>query len=146
MKEIKLTKGLYAKVDDNLFEELNKKKWLATNGGYAARSSKTYFMHRFIINAPDDMEVDHIDGDKLNNQLKNLRICTKSQNQSNSARRIDSTSGYKGVCKNHKKWQAYIQHGNKRIYLGTWNTPEDAARAYDKAAKKLNGNFSRTNF
>jgi len=93
-------------------------------------------------------EVDHEDRNYLNNQRSNLRLATKSQNQANSNLRIDSTSGYKGVTWHVRimRWQAKIQVRKTRIFLGYFKTPEEAARAYDKAAKRYFGEFANLNF
>jgi hypothetical protein len=102
------------------------------------------------------MEVDHIDNNKLNNQKSNLRLATHHQNQFNSNLQRNNTSGYIGVVyhKNYKKnkiskmshWHARIKFNSKHISLGYYQTPEEAAKAYDKKAKELFGEFAKTNF
>jgi len=156
MKEIQLTQGQVAKVSDDWYEELNKFKWYAvynagTKSFYAARTTyngkkKKISMHRIIANTPDGMECDHIDHDTLNNLLENLRNCTKAQNQHNSKKRIDTTSGYKSVSASGKKWRVRIQFDGKRLHLGSYPTPKEAAQAYDEAAKELHGEFANLNF
>ena len=88
--------------------------------------------------------VDHIDGDKTNNRIENLRLATRSQNGSNRPKQKDNTSGYKGVSwsKQYKKWVAQIMKNNKLIYLGLFATPELASQAYNAAAEKLQGEFA----
>jgi hypothetical protein len=156
MKKIELTQGEFALVDDEDFEELNKHKWHAHKEGgifYAVRrvpcSSKgsKVRMHRQIMRVSYGIILDHIDGNGLNNQKSNLRICTTSQNQMNSSKRKDNTSGFKGVRwhKKTKKWEARIWVNNKWKYLGHHVTPEVAACAYNEAAKKYYGEFANLN-
>jgi hypothetical protein len=153
MKEIPLTQGKVALVDDGEFEELNKYKWHVLWNGYsfyAVRSvgKKTISMHRQIMGTPKGMDTDHRDMNTLNNQRFNLRICTGSQNMYNSGKRKNNTSGYKGVTFNKKKrkFQAQIRVPGKRFYLGLFTTPIKAAIAYDIAAKRLHGVFAQLNF
>jgi len=158
-KEIPLTQGQVALVDDDRFEELNQYGWFAhyyrnTKSFYAQRhlptllgKRKIILMHRVIMNAPEGMLVDHKDRNTLNNQVHNLRICTNSQNASNSGKQSDNTSGYKGVTKpKWGGWRAAIKVNGKTIYLKKWKTKEEAARAYDEAAKKYHGEFASLNF
>lgn len=162
MKQITLTQGKVALVDNADFEHFNQWKWQArkkpNNKWYAVRSEgypkqkqKTVFMHREILNAPEGMEPDHINGDGLDNRRENLRISTHTQNIWNSRKRRDNSSGYKGVTRYNKKgvkkrWVARIQYDKRRIYLGSYERRESAARAYDAAAKRLYGKFANLNF
>jgi hypothetical protein len=158
MKEIALTQGKFALVDDEDFDFLNQWKWCAVKARhtfYAVRSMPginrkqiNVFMHRQILNITDSkIQGDHLDGDGLNNQRKNLRACTKDENNRN--KRIDrrSTTGYKGVVKIKKNgyYRASIMNNKKRKHLGIFKTPESAALAYDEAAKKYYGEFARLN-
>lgn len=141
MKKIKLSQGKYTLVDDEDFDELSKHKWSAKNNGggrfYAYRkengraTDKTIYMHRFITNAPKCMEVDHIDGDGLNNQRKNLRVCTKSKNQRNRKLhrngRLFGAIYYKHLIKN--PWVAQINLNGKQTQLGYYKTEEFAHEA-----------------
>ncbi|EMH4108092.1 HNH endonuclease [Serratia marcescens] len=92
--------------------------------------------------------IDHIDGDKTNNRIDNLRLCTHNQNQHNQGIRKNNKSGFKGVSwmKSLRKWQAQICCNSKVKHLGFYDEKEDAARAYDKAAIEFHGEFAWTNF
>ena len=143
--EAKLTKSQMLK-----YKELFPDHYIAPSG--------CIMMHKFIMNAPKGMCVDHINHDGLDNRRENLRICTYSQNSQNKRRRVNSRSGYKGVYqipekyKVRKRFQAYIGDPNtpatnkRNIRLGTYLTAEEAARVYDKKAKELFGEFAELNF
>jgi hypothetical protein len=168
MKKIKLTQDKEAIVDDDDYGVLMEHKWCAhkqVNGKfYVARSSprdsngkqKTIRMHRQITNAPKGMYVDHINGNPLDNRKENLRICTNQQNGMNRGKQNNNTSGYKGVRYVKKKknmineyskpWGAEIMHNQKRVFFGYYKTKEEAARAYDKKAIELFGEFAYLNF
>jgi hypothetical protein len=147
MQKIKLSKNKYALVDDADFTWLNQWKWSLTSHSYASRiaDGKQIYMHRLITNAPKGMEVDHINGDSLNNCQANLRICTKAQNAFNQKPRRGS-SPYKGVSRFRNKWQAHIRVAKDNIYVGLFNTQKEAALAYDMVAKQAHGSFARLNF
>lgn len=109
-------------------------------------------MHRLIMNTPDGMDTDHINRDKLDNRRENLRVCTTSQNTANSKKQSVNTSGFKGVFSiegakgNAKKWKSKIEVKGSSIYLGSFNTAQEAAKAYDNAAVKYFGEFAKLNF
>lgn len=105
-------------------------------------------MHRVIANTPAGVFTDHVDGDTLNNQCSNLRDATNAQNLQNRGKQQNNTSGYKGVSwhKGHGAFGATIGDDNNLRHLGYFATAEDAARAYDKAARELHGEFAITNF
>ena len=156
MKEIKLTQGKVALVDDELFEELNKYIWFAakdvsvTTAKYYARCNhqgKKIKMHRLIMGVSDPkIKTDHKDGDGLNNQKENLRLCSDLENGRNKKIPSSNTSGYKGVHQTRKgKWVARIGIDYKKIHLGVFDNPVDAAIAYDKKAKELFGDFAKLN-
>jgi hypothetical protein len=156
MKRIKLTQGKFAFVDDSNFKELNKYKWYYSYYGYAVRARsrrlnvegkrKFIRMHREIMRCPKGKEVDHIDGNKLNNQKYNLRICTSSQNRMNKGKHFDNTSGYKGVSFVRGKIISKIMVEGKIKYLGTFPDVISAAKAYDSGALKYHGKFANLNF
>lgn len=105
-------------------------------------------MHRFILDAPHGMEVDHKNGDGLDCRRENMRLATRKQNAFNRKRPSVNTSGFKGVTlvKPTGKWLAQIEVGGKNMHLGTYESKIEAARAYDKAAIKYHGEFARLNF
>lgn len=154
MKVILIGSGFYAKVDDVDFPKLSALPWFsqrATNGVvYAAlklpKKPKTY-MHRIISGAKKGEWVDHRDRNGLNNQKSNLRICSASQNIAGKRMSRNNTSGFKGVgfCKKSGRWHAYIKKNRKFIFLGSFTNPLAAAKSYDAAAIRLNGQFARTN-
>jgi hypothetical protein len=106
-------------------------------------------MHRQILNAPDSLIVDHINGNGLDNRKANIRTATYTQNSCNRKKaNKDTWSQYKGVTFNakRKKWKARIQVHGRKIYLGSFNAETNAAKAYDKAAKKYHKEFAALNF
>jgi len=151
MKEIQLTQGKVALVDNEDFEWLSAWKWRYSNG-YAVRTGsrllggKTIYMHREIMKTPADMFCDHKNiKQTLDNQKSNLRNCTPSQNNANTNHRV-SASGYKGVHRNGKNWCAQLYKDKKKVLCKTFKTPEEAAKEYDKAAKEHFGEFAVLNF
>jgi hypothetical protein len=149
MKEIKLSQNKVALIDEDMFEYLSQWKWYC-NRGYAVRhvyrdgKRILLMMHRVVAQVPEDMETDHINLNKLDNQRHNLRSCNSAQNQANKPISKVNTSGYKGVYwhKPTQRWRACIRFHRKRIYLGLFIDIEDAARAYNEKAKELYGEFA----
>lgn len=155
MKQIPLTRGLVALVDDADYEDVSRFKWHADRKGYARTSIPhpdapgkilNIAMHRHLLglSGKDFYLVDHVDGNKSNNQRANLRLADKCQNQHNQGANRRNTSGFKGVSwhTRDEKWQASIKLNGKRTHLGNFDTPEAAHEAYKEAAIKLHGAFA----
>jgi len=157
MKEIQLTHGKVALVDDDVYEYLNQFKWYANNFNgkfYAVRSfmiakgnQSIVLMHREIMNPKKGFVIDHVDGNTLNNLKDNLRICTHGENLRNQKLSISNKTGYKGVyfSKERNKWCALIQVYKVKYHLGSFINLKDAARAYNEAAIKYHGEFAKLN-
>lgn len=150
MKEILLTQGQIALVDDSDFELVSRHNWFAHcshRNVYAethtiGNNSKVFAMHSLILGFPA-WQIDHKDGNGLNNTRENLRPTNHRMNQGNARRRTDNTSGVKGVSRSGSKWQVQIRIGGKVKYIGRFDRIEDAARAYADAAHKLYGSHAR---
>jgi hypothetical protein len=164
MKEIHITRGATTLVDDEDYETLNKYKWYRIigygNHQYSARYLKTHssrkqsreliYMHRVIMgNPPMNKDIDHMDGNGLNNQKNNLRVATRSQNQANRGKPKNNTSGYKGVVierrKCRRKYLAIIKIDGRTKYLGCFYSAKEAGIAYNKAAINIFGEFAKLN-
>jgi hypothetical protein len=164
MKQIELSqqgknRGKYfALVSDEDFSYLNKLRWsiIKIHGIYYAvnRSNidgiwERIFMHRMVMNFPKKMQIDHKNGDGLDNRKENLRLCTNRQNCQNSRKsRKPTTSIYKGVCwdKRFRKWRSDISLNGKRIHLGLFDNETDAAHQYDFHAIFFFRGFENLNF
>lgn len=154
VKEVPLSRGLVALVDDDDYERVMKYKW-CMGSRYPMRSVwvksekqyKTVLLHRFILNLKQGEMCDHINRITTDARKCNLRVATNSQNQMNSPKCSGYSSRFKGVTwrKKKRKWEAGIMYNNKTIYLGYFKIEEDAARAYDKKAKELFGEYARLN-
>lgn len=154
MKEILLSRGEKTIVDDADFAYLSQWKWSLfkwskSNTYYAGRrcDRKIIYMHIQLMNYPQNITVDHNDGNGLNDQRSNLRLATQSQQKMNTTKNSRNTSGFKGVCwdKTHNKWRVRIGVNGKKINVGRFDNPIDAARAYDEAAIKYFGEFAKLN-
>ncbi len=159
MKEIKLTHGYVAIVDDEDYEKLNKHKWHVNKYGdkyYASRTERVGLnkrkhikMHRQILGISDSkMFCDHRNGNGLDNRRENLRQCTQAENTMNKRIAKNNTTGFKGVGLNKKtgKFKASIRLKRKLYHIGTYDTAIDAAMAYDNLAIKMYGEFACLNF
>lgn len=148
MKLLRLTKGKFSEVDDDLFEELSKWKWSTHSCGYACRNEKgkLILLHRQIMHFHANKVVDHINGDKLDNRSENLRVCAMSQNASNGKSHKDSTSIYKGVsyCAN-KRWLSQLYVNGKTVFQKYFSEEIEAAEAYNQNAVKYFGEYARVN-
>lgn len=159
MKQIPLSKGHVAFVDAADYPQVSQYKWSYDKNGYAVRvlrlptgKRKKIMLHRWILNAPNGTLVDHRDGNPLNNTRDNLRLCTHSQNSANRRKSPPRTgkfaSRYRGAYKAHNSqyWSAGICYRGQRIYIGSFATEDEAARAYDRKAVELFGEFAVLNF
>jgi hypothetical protein len=152
--ELSLTQGQVAYIDDEDYERCKNNKWhaflSATGRFYAARTvhDRKQYLHHFLLGYLNGLEIDHIDGNPLNNRKANLRFVTHQQNHMNRLPRRNTTSKYKGVHfhKKSNRWRAAIKKDGKYIEIGTFKKEDDAARCYDLVAKKLFGEFCRLNF
>lgn len=122
---------------------------------YAVRCTSKYsigprsiILHRLLLNAPSGLEIDHVNGDTLDNRRCNLRLATHSQNLANQKFSSANTSGFRGVSWDRAsgKWLAQTRQHTKTIFIGRFLDPIEAARAYDQKARELFGEFARTNF
>ena len=157
---VPLSKGKVALIDQEDAPLITAYWWhavLVPSGKiYAARhfilgddkTTLAVLMHRLIMEAPHGMQVDHIDGDGLNNRRENLRLATPSQNRCWKPALSSNKSGYKGVSwdKARGKWTAHVCISGKQKNIGRYDTAEEAARAYDDAATGLHGAFVWRNF
>lgn len=157
MREIPLTQNKVAIVDDVDFNLVCQFKWHVHWDGYHFYARRhtgrcdgkdpIITLHSFLVNPPPGFKVDHKDGDGLNNQRGNLRICTHAQNMRNRKPPV-SASLYKGLSwnKSYDRWRVRITVEGKCIFLGCFIDEKEAALAYDKAATQLHGEFARLNF
>lgn len=149
---IRLTKGAVAHVDDADYAMLTAMgNWCLSNKGYAIHYTRSHgrrrvlYMHRIIMDAPPHLQVDHINRDRLDNRRDNLRFATRSQNQANKGRPSNNSSAYKGVSWNKGRWEARIRYNRRRINLGRYDSPYEAALVYDAASRLLYHEFAGTN-
>ena len=159
MKKISLPKNKFALVDDEDYSFLMQWRWFYHPSGSVMRlkviqsnprKRKIFRMHREILNPPKNRSVDHIDGNSLNNQKYNLRVCKHGENLRNQKKQKNTSSKYKGVCwfKRDSKWVSKIKVNQKTINLGRFDADKEieAAKAYDAAALKHFGEFANLNF
>ena len=161
MKYIPLTQGYRAIVNNRDYAKVAGFKWYANvkkNTVYACRRRRQFEegtfqadvkLHRFIMGVTDDLQVDHINGNGLDNRRANLRICTVQQNGFNSKLKGNKT-GFKGVSylpniRGSKHYRAQIMLNRKYIYLGYYRTPYEAAKAYNQKAREIFGDFANLN-
>jgi hypothetical protein len=158
MKYLELTKNKKTLVDDNDFDFLNQWSWYwvgkrGSKYGYAERTQRirgrqTHIkLHRLLANAKKGEQVDHINGDSLDNRRENLRLCSQSQNNANRKILTTNKSGYRGVSwSNHaKKWRTVFKVNSEQRHLGYFDNIRDAAKAYNLEAKKYFGDFANLN-
>jgi hypothetical protein len=156
MREIELTQGYKTIVSDEDYEELSKHNWylaFSRAGVPRAKRGSNIYMARVLMNAPDHLQVDHINRKPLDNRRENLRLCTSSQNGHNRRKqRKGASSIYKGVSFHRRERKYYSRIGYTafgqwtRATLGTFTTEREAAETYDKAARLIFGEFAALNF
>lgn len=160
--DIPLTQGLLARIDADDFALVSRFKWHAAKNGHgmpyacaclgkaqAVEMGKRHIkMHRLLLGFPPG-EIDHIDGDTLNNCRSNLRSATHTQNQANTSKRnaIAKTSRFKGVSwhRGSRQWQVFMKIDGRNAYLGAFKSEVEAAEHYDSIARKRFGKFARPN-
>jgi hypothetical protein len=154
-------KGKFALVDDEDYDLVSQFKWYVpqhprdyarTNSKKATRYCKSFSrygaeMHHLVLKYRGSMQIDHIDGDSLNNQKSNLRFCNRFQNQGNSKLHIKNKSGYRGVCwhKENQQWRASIGGGKHMVCIGYFDDLICAVVAYDQHAIERYREFARPN-
>lgn len=153
MKMIPVSGGrAFTMVDDDVFDALSMYRWArsGTKGRYVARrvARKTVYLHRIIMDAPPGIEVDHINRNPLDNRRENLRLCTHQQNGANiPSKRVKAPFRGLLLCKGtNGGWYVHLKCSGKRIYVGLFADPIEAARAYDREAVRLFGEFATLNF
>jgi len=160
MKVLLLTKGMTASVDDADFPEVSrfswqaqriKKGWVVKRGIWdpVRKNNRNESLGVFLLRPPPGMRVDHRDGNPFNNQRSNLRVCTKTENDRAFRNKAEGkTSRFRGVCwhAQRNRWRASIETAGHNYHLGVFFREEDAAHAYDTAARKHFGQFAHLNF
>lgn len=163
MKIIVLTQNKFSLVDDEDVEKLNKYKWSVHTDGYAVRGilDKDYYyknnrkkkiltiyMHRFVMNTPKNMEIDHINGNRLDNRKSNLRIVTRFQNKMNHRLYKNNTSGYSGVVwdKQRQSWKATISSNNEILFQKLFKDKQDAINKRQQLEIEYFGDFRNKNY
>ena len=132
-------------VSDKDFKKIKTFKWYINKMGYVANDSKPRkLMHRFIMDFPKS-NIDHKNGNKLDNRRSNLRLCNQSENTANATKRKTNTSGYKGVSwdKKAKKWSVFTTKNYKHIFGGYFDDIELAAKRYKELAHQVHGKFTK---
>jgi len=160
--KIERLKALFYYKDGKLYNRVSRGSAIKdSEAGYIAEDGyrrvrvdgKYLYVHRLVWflltlkEVPEDLFIDHIDGNRLNNNINNLRLATALENQYNKARQSNGTSQYKGVWYDKAKdcWKASIRFKDKRHYIGQFETELDAALAYDEYAKRIQGEFAKPN-
>lgn len=151
--------GKFTKVSPEDYERVSQYRWHVNSRGYVRTTlprkrgerQRQILLHRLVLyvdSAPRTIQVDHEKGDPLDNRRNKLRLCTNTQNGCNTSPRLDSVSSLKGVSLHARsgKWHARITVSGVGRYLGSFDSKETAARAYDACARFYHGEFARTNF
>lgn len=133
-------------INTNQLENVKSYKWYLNSSGYAETNlgdNKKITLHRFLMNPPDDIEVDHKNRRRLDCRLSNLRLCTKTENNRNVSVKKHSKSQIRGIYQDsYNKWIAYININKKKIHLGYFENLEDAIKAREEAELKYYGEFA----
>jgi hypothetical protein len=159
MKVVNLTKGRLAYVDDKDYEAVSEFSWQAQKikTGWVVKrgvwdpdrgNNRSQSLGVFLLRPPPGLRVDHRDGDPFNNQRANLRLCTKTENDRAFRRKaVGKSSRFRGVSwwAQRAKWRSVLETNGRQFHLGTFDREEDAARAYDAAAKQHFGEFAHLN-
>lgn len=152
MRKIPLTQGRFALIDNEDYEKISQYKWFYHDYACRKQNKQLVMMHRFLIGIiPDNKEIDHINGDKLDNRRCNLRLATHSENQANKKIGINNISGFKGVSVTFRKYKgtiykyyvAQISKDSKIRNLGTFKYINKAIEKYNKEAIKLFGEYAK---
>ena len=155
--DVPLTRGMVAKIDRQDMLIVGRWKWMLNQVGagaeYAARGGRRLdgkrgmiFMHRWIMQPPPGMVVDHINHDTLDNRRANLRVCTRQQNSANRRTVTTSAAGFRGVRRCGARWTAGIKISYRYTHIGMFDDAVSAAHAYDRAAREAFGAFATLNF
>jgi hypothetical protein len=150
---LRLVDGSFTTVDPELFDDLRRRSWRVAGDGYVACGPGTQYLHRIVWlhlrgAIPERHQIHHIDGDSRNNRLSNL-VCLSAGEHArleNLRRATSNPAGYRGITAAGTRWLAQIKNHGKLIRLGVFDLPEDAARAYDTAARSHFGSLARLNF
>lgn len=153
MREIPLSRGMVALVDNEDYEWLSQWKWQAKRSppnhwsAYGRVNGVPTFMHRLLIHVPDGMMVDHINRNSLDNRKENLRVANAQENARNRSRQSNNSSGFTGVYYNKKlnKWQVQIKVNGRHIHLGVYSELSDAVFVRKSKEKELFGEFGNEN-
>jgi len=149
MPEIDVGNGLVALVDERDFKMFGRVRWYAVRRKhYVYVRSRLGLLHRVIMNAPAGLDVDHVNGNGLDNRRSNLRLATRQQNLHNSRKPTSGKSStFKGVSwdESKRRWRARLRTGGRQVFLGLFDRERDAARAYNRAAREAFGAFALVN-
>lgn len=132
-----------ALIDLDDIDKVKNYKWYLVGNGYVYTKKMNIYLHRIIMECPDNMMVDHINHNPLDNRKSNLRVCTNSQNNMNKGKQSNNTSGYRGVDwhKQNNKWHARIHVNKRKIHLGYFDTKEEAIEARKQAELEYFGEY-----
>jgi hypothetical protein len=144
--------GSVALIDEEDLSVLSGFRWHLSAAGYAVRNlpgrgKGSVLMHRQILNAPTGFEVDHVNGNRVDNRRSNLRLASHAENSRNQGRRSTNKSGSKGVHwdSSRRRWAVELKKDRRKIYVGRYSSIEAATAAYDVAVVKYHGSFARPN-